>query len=516
MQFLIEAAVPSNLSFSQTDSQTPIGSAIQPNARARFLFDNLSNELFVWDSKERHFRPLRLDLPPSEEPYAFTDFSHWETPKTTKVTNSTNATTAISSTTKSTPKASIYSPVNPLVGKSKKIKTLKIQLGLACNYHCSYCMQASAREALKGKESHQEKKQGIASSFSPLLKIPTKPEVEHFFDTLADKGIELDPHARIELWGGEPLMYKRAIKAIIERVRKDYGEGVSIVIITNGSLINDDWVDFFLENHVFISISHDGTAFNLRDKNDPLDNPKTKKAWLRLHEGMKAWGALGTSGLSMHVVLSTQNTDLDALRAFFSEKLAKDVDISFEGIVTYEGATASENNFADNLDAAVSLRDSLFKTLVESPGAYPSLEDRLIPFMKRLIFKRSLITSMQGRCNSISENTLITTLKGEVLSCQNGFTHDSMIGSFVNEDLSSLTNRQFTHWKLRPQCKDCPVLGLCRGGCPKLAPEAFEACCKNEFLFYFSLFEVALFRLTGFYIVDIKAVHDPSVLSSLS
>lgn len=36
--------------------------------------------------------------------------------------------------------AKVTSPENPL-GKTKKIKTLKIQLGLSCNYSCEYCSQ---------------------------------------------------------------------------------------------------------------------------------------------------------------------------------------------------------------------------------------------------------------------------------------------------------------------------------------------------------------------------------------
>ena len=44
------------------------------------------------------------------------------------------------------PKAFPMSATNPLVGKSRKVKVLKIQLGLRCNYHCSYCLQSTWRD----------------------------------------------------------------------------------------------------------------------------------------------------------------------------------------------------------------------------------------------------------------------------------------------------------------------------------------------------------------------------------
>ena len=39
-----------------------------------------------------------------------------------------------------------FSPTNPLK-KSKKVSTLKIQLGLSCNYSCEYCSQRYVERA---------------------------------------------------------------------------------------------------------------------------------------------------------------------------------------------------------------------------------------------------------------------------------------------------------------------------------------------------------------------------------
>ncbi|MDT8858253.1 hypothetical protein RNZ50_25155 [Paracoccaceae bacterium Fryx2] len=78
------------------------------------------------------------------------------------------------------------------LGKSRAPRILKIQLGLSCNYACSYCNQAF---------------QIADATVSKLV------DVEHFLVQL-DGWITGAPES-IELWGGEPFLYWAKIRRLI-------------------------------------------------------------------------------------------------------------------------------------------------------------------------------------------------------------------------------------------------------------------------------------------------------------
>ena len=83
-------------------------------------------------------------------------------------------------------KTSVDSPA----GKNKDIQVLKIQLGLSCNYECTYCNQR----------------------FVPHADETTKDDVAPFLETLPTwlKGDGSD--LRVEFWGGEPFVYWKTLK----------------------------------------------------------------------------------------------------------------------------------------------------------------------------------------------------------------------------------------------------------------------------------------------------------------
>ena len=78
------------------------------------------------------------------------------------------------------------------LGKSRAPRILKIQLGLSCNYACSYCSQAF---------------QIADATVSKLA------DVEHFLTQL--DGWIADAPEKIELWGGEPFLYWAKIKRLV-------------------------------------------------------------------------------------------------------------------------------------------------------------------------------------------------------------------------------------------------------------------------------------------------------------
>lgn len=140
------------------------------------------------------------------------------------------------------------------LGKSRVPRTLKIQLGLSCNYACSYCSQA------------------VQIADATVSKLA---DVEAFLAGL-DGWIEGAPE-KIELWGGEPFLYWAKIKRLVPALAKLFPEA-RFSIITNGSLLDREKLDFIANYDIAVGISHDGPGQHLRGP-DPLDD-HDKRRWI--------------------------------------------------------------------------------------------------------------------------------------------------------------------------------------------------------------------------------------------
>jgi uncharacterized protein len=123
--------------------------------------------------------------------------------------------------------------------KSKSPTIIKIALGKKCNYSCAYCMQKTTNES-------------------------EEVNLQLFKDSI-DKNMNIDNNLyRIELWGGEPSLYKKEIVELIEYFREKVSKELKleIFISTNGTLLEDI---SFIENlytyrnlDIGFGISHDG------------------------------------------------------------------------------------------------------------------------------------------------------------------------------------------------------------------------------------------------------------------
>ena len=106
-----------------------------------------------------------------------------------------------------------------------------------CNLACSYCYLPD--RSVKGTMSEEV--------------------LAHFFRVMFNS--QIAEHCRIVWHAGEPLacgkrFFESALR--IQRQYAHYGSKIEHWIQTNGSLINDDWCEFFKENNIRISVSLDG------------------------------------------------------------------------------------------------------------------------------------------------------------------------------------------------------------------------------------------------------------------
>lgn len=353
--------------------------------------------------------------------------------------------------------------------KSNEIWNLKIQLGLKCNMHCKYCAQT-------GNE--------IGAS------VFTQRDVEPFIKKLVDNKIEVV--GSIELWGGEPFVYWKVLQKLIPELRRIYPKA-SIGMITNGTLLTEEKIEFLEKYKCGLTFSHDGLGFHLRGK-DPLDDPKMVDLW-RL--------AIQKLGANINCVLTPANIDINATAEYIREKLGG-VYFNFEGVMTHVGVQDSELMFTPA--QMLTLQKNIFNELTKNGwDKFPALTNECNELLLQLTQRKKLDLGTV-KCGMNRENVCAINLNGDVLSCHDFATKDKYVGHVSAMDKVDIS-KHFKSCGEREKCRKCLLLPMCRGACPQIEGLARTLTCKNEFNYHFAIFQAVWWLLFGLTIESYEVVE---------
>jgi uncharacterized protein len=357
--------------------------------------------------------------------------------------------------------------------KGGPFRRIKIQLGLQCNYACSYCNQASQRPAQEGT--------GRIDAF------------------LATLGIWLparaDPTPTFEFWGGEPLVYWKLLQPLADALRERYPDA-GFLLITNGALLDAAKVDWLDRLGFAVGISHDGPGQAARGPN-PLEVPATRDAILDLYRRLKPQGRV-----SFNAMLHRGNASRAAIQAFFVA-LTGDADVPIgEGhwIDAYDetGVRACLRSPAEH---AAFRRLAFAEARAGHASNFGALRGKVEAFIASIAHRRPAATLGQ-KCGMDRADHLAVDLHGNVLTCQNvasgavapnGQPH--RLGTTAALERVALASG--THWSRRPECPRCPVLHICRGSCMFLEGPLWQTSCDAAYSDAVVVFALAFELLTG-------------------
>ena len=358
--------------------------------------------------------------------------------------------------------------------KSSAPDVLKIQLGLNCNYSCSYCSQASE----------------IASA------AITKTSDVHAFLSDLDRWIEAPPR-HIEFWGGEPLLYFAKLQLLVPELDRRF-PNAGFSMLSNGSLLDDEKVEFILDHDIEFVVSHDGPGQSHRGA-DPFDDEQCLRSIRHL------WSALkGRGRMSFNTVLTPSNSDPARIRRWFAERLCEpDVVVNFEGVVaTYDERTRDGVGAWSPAQYAGMRRDIAHAFETGEALKVPALLHRSRDFIDSLAGRRPS-TVLGQKCSMDREDHIAVDLQSNVLTCQNtGGAGKHRIGSALA--MADVALDTSTHWGLRDCCSHCPVLQLCRGSCMFLEGEEFAQSCENEYHYNLGVLDGILRRALGLHMVSVE------------
>lgn len=169
-----------------------------------------------------------------------------------------------------------------------------------CNLACDYCFNEDPRDPIMTIKTLDRV---IEQSFSYVSKQAGNPFVSFIWH------------------GGEPMVAKIGFYKEVIKLQNLHSQGIkySNTIQTNGTLINDDWIEFLKNSNFNISISLDGP----REINDKVRNYRGKKSSFdKVMAGINLVRAAGLQ-FGIPLVISKANKDeADKLMDFFvREKL---------------------------------------------------------------------------------------------------------------------------------------------------------------------------------------------------
>ncbi len=268
------------------------------------------------------------------------------------------------------------------------------------------------------------------------------------------KGKELGMSG-VKLTGGEPLL----LPYILPLIRFLREEKISIVMETNGTLINEESAQLLSDAQAFVSVSLDGTSENIHNL-------------LRISEGsfpnaLKGIKQLTAKGIAPQIIFSLHNqnaSDLPSMIDYAKELGAKSLKINLiRGIgrakdMEEDSNLTSADNFIELYKKHKDKSDDNFKVLFDIPSAFKTITDM-----------------NQDRCNTCGVKGIIGVLSdGTVSICGIGnIMNELCFGNIRQRSLKDIWEntpmlkyiREEIPKKLEGICGRCILKGMCLGKC---------------------------------------------------
>ena len=334
--------------------------------------------------------------------------------------------------------------------------------GAHCNLACKYCYYLEKNNLYQNSHRHLMSDEMLEQFTREYIEAQTMPQV-------------------LFTWhGGEPLMrsidfYKKALA-----LQKKYAHGKQIdnVIQTNGTLLTDEWCEFFAKNHWLVGISIDGP----QEYHDHYRvTPAGKPSWEKVMQGISLLKKHRVEWNAMAVVNAYNAEHPLEFYHFFRDNGCQYLQFTpiVERLTEHEDgrtlASLADDREIPLADASVTpaqwgnflctifddwVRHDVGKTFVE-------------------IFDCTLANWMgvlPGICAYSKEcgHAGVMEHNGDVYSCDHFVFPEYKLGNIKDQSLIDMLYGEkqqafsrLKHTSLPRQCKECDMEFACHGECPK-------------------------------------------------
>lgn len=369
---------------------------------------------------------------------------------------------------------------------SKPLYVMTKPVGAICNLACKYCYY------LEKTNLYKENTSKFVMSDSLLEKF-----IEEYINS------QTMPQVLFTWHGGETLMRPLSFYQKVVELQKKYANGRTIdnCIQTNGTLLNDEWCEFFRNNHWLVGISIDGPQ---EFHDEYRKNKQGKPSFMKVMQGIHLLNKHQVEWNAMAVV-NDYNADYPLEFYHFFKELGCHY-IQFTPIVERIHPHADGRHLAHVLQKEEKLAD--FSVSPEQWGNFLcTIFDEWVKndvgeyFIQ--IFDATLANWMgaqPGVCTMAPTcgHAGVMEFNGDVYSCDHFVFPEFKLGNIYEKSLIEMMYSekqiQFGQQKkdsLPNKCKECKYLFACNGECPKnrfLTTEDGEAglnyLCKGYYHFF--------------------------------
>lgn len=360
-----------------------------------------------------------------------------------------------------------------IISKTRSLKKnnspywIRILLGHACNYSCDYCLQ---------KDIGNPTERSIIKSYENLVR--------------SIKGLDLSKLEKIDLWGGETLLYWKTIVPIMRELDRD---GLTWFIPTNGTTLLQKHIEFFstLKGKVEIGISHDGPGHELLRGEEFLQ----KKI-----EVLKLINKYDNIHYSFNPTITNLNFDLFEINKFFYEFCSgaaidyTKVNLNYN--IVYNHDYENNHNSGEHVihgDNLIKFNQIMKEYLQKNTEQFLNkinhglLKNSLytggmgvLPYLQTL--RQQILPTVTTSCGVDDSEVLSVDLQGNVRTCPH--TDESFISGHIT-NLNDVRIKNIELDRYEKHCNTCPVYRLCKSTCPINVPdEVFVSNCRISKIWY--------------------------------
>ena len=334
--------------------------------------------------------------------------------------------------------------------------------GAHCNLACKYCYYLEKNNLYQNTPRHLMSDEMLEQFTREYIEAQTMPQV-------------------LFTWhGGEPLMrsidfYKKALA-----LQKKYAHGKQIdnVIQTNGTLLTDEWCEFFAKNHWLVGISIDGP----QEYHDHYRvTPAGKPSWEKVMQGIQLLKKHRVEWNAMAVVNAYNVEHPLEFYHFFRDNGCQYLQFTpiVERLTEHEDgrtlASLADDREIPLADASVTPQQwgnflcTIFDDWVRHDVGKTFVE----------IFDCTLANWMgvlPGICAYSKEcgHAGVMEHNGDVYSCDHFVFPEYKLGNIREQSLIDMLYGEkqqvfsrLKHTSLPRQCKECDMEFACHGECPK-------------------------------------------------
>lgn len=326
-----------------------------------------------------------------------------------------------------------------------------LKLGNKCNFNCKHCSQGTVPRTDESDE--------------------ISPDVIQFLDNYIEKYKDRKKSI-VRLWGGEPLLYFDFIKQLVKRYKNNF----EYTFISNGSLLNEEIVEFINDNDIKFVLSNDGKPTKDIRGIDVLKNEKIKN----LFEKIK--------NKSFMSVITALNPRIDETIDYFRKMNYEDIYIYFVWLVNHDGTKDQDilsridfNEYKKGCEIAYD-RYELHR---KGQGYFPKEHNFISSFLSRIKYPKKKMLDDKNtyikKCSTcgyyIGNKMIEMDVRGNIYECHNG---NNIVGTIKDEysDVEEKVKKIKDQKTKDLDCRKCPIVDYCEGVCPNSTSLGSETWCN--------------------------------------